>query len=97
MNVDMARTLCDDIKAKHENAVIVLAIVDGDKLNFLAGAGKTAVAQGAHAGKLVGAVAAFTGGKGGGRPDNAMAGGKDASKIADALAAAAEVLTAQIK
>jgi alanyl-tRNA synthetase len=97
MAADVARSLADEIKGNYANCVALLAICDGDKLNFLAVAGKDAVAAGAHAGKLVGAVAAITGGKGGGRPDNAMAGGKDASKIADALAAAAEVLTAQIK
>jgi alanyl-tRNA synthetase len=55
------------------------------------------VAHGAHAGKLVGAVAAVTGGKGGGRPDNAMAGGQDASKIAEALASAEKVLGGMLK
>jgi alanyl-tRNA synthetase len=97
MNVDMARTLCDDIKAKHENAVVVLAVCDGDKLNFVAGAGKNAVAAGAHAGKLVGAVAAVTGGKGGGRPDNAMAGGRDADKVDEALASAKATLEGMLK
>lgn len=97
MNVDMARTLCDDIKAKYENAVVVLAVADGDKLNFLAGAGKAAVTRGAHAGKLVGAVAAVTGGKGGGRPDNAMAGGRDADKIDEALGTAKTMLESMLK
>ena len=97
MNVDMARTLVDDIKAKYENAVVVLAVEADGKLNFLAGAGKDAVAHGAHAGKLVGAVAAVTGGKGGGRPDNAMAGGRDASQIDAALACAKATLEGMIK
>ena len=97
MNVDMARTLVDDIKAKHENAVVVLAVEADGKLNFLAGAGKDAVAKGAHAGKLVGAVATVTGGKGGGRPDNAMAGGRDASQIDAALAVAKATLEGMIK
>jgi alanyl-tRNA synthetase len=97
MNVDMARTLVDDIKAKHENAVVVLAVEADGKLNFLAGAGKDAVAKGAHAGKLVGAVAAVTGGKGGGRPDNAMAGGRDASQIDAALTSAKATLEGMIK
>ena len=97
MNVDMARTLVDDIKAKHENAVVVLAVEADGKLNFLSGAGKDAVAKGAHAGKLVGAVAAVTGGKGGGRPDNAMAGGRDVSQIDAALAVAKVTLEGMIK
>ena len=89
---DAARTLGDEIKARYENAVAVLAIRRGDAVQFLAVAGKEAVNAGAHAGKLVGAVAALTGGKGGGRPDNAMAGGKDAAKVGEALAAAASLL-----
>ena len=97
MNADMARTLVDDIKAKHENAVVVLAVEADGKLNFVAGAGKDAVAHGAHAGKLVGAVAAVTGGKGGGRPDNAMAGGRDASQVDAALAVAKATLEGMIK
>ena len=94
MQIDAARSLADEIKARYTDAVAVLAIHADGKLNFLAVAGKDAVAAGAHAGKLVGAVAAVTGGKGGGRPDNAMAGGRDASKIDEALASAAEILNA---
>jgi alanyl-tRNA synthetase len=97
MQIDAARALADQIKADHADVVAVLAVNAGGKLNFIAVAGKDAVAAGAHAGKLVGAVAAVTGGKGGGRPDNAMAGGNDASKIADALAAAEATLAGQLK
>ena len=97
MQVDAARNLADDIKANNANAVAVLALTNGDKLNFIAAAGKSAVASGAHAGKLVGAVAAISGGKGGGRPDSAMAGGQDRSKIDEALAAAADILKGQLK
>ena len=94
---DIARTMNDQIKDKNPDAVIVLAVTAGGKLNFVAAAGKDAVAHGAHAGKLVGAVAAVTGGKGGGRPDNAMAGGQDASKIAEALAVAEKTLAGMLK
>ena len=94
---DIARTMNDQIKEKNPDAVIVLAVTAGGKLNFVAAAGKDAVAHGAHAGKLVGAVATVTGGKGGGRPDNAMAGGQDASKIGEALATAKEVLGGMLK
>ena len=96
METDVARSLADDIKANHENTVAVLAVTDADRISFIAVAGKGAVAKGAHAGKLVGGVAAITGGKGGGRPDNAMAGGKDAAKIDEALAAAKDILAAQL-
>ncbi len=94
---DAARSLADEIKARYADVVAVLAIQDGDKLNFLAVAGKDAVAAGAHAGKLVGAVAAVTGGRGGGRPDNAMAGGKDISLVQAALDSAEATLSSMIK
>ncbi len=95
-DANVARSLADEIKARYDDVVAVLAATSGDKLNFLAVAGKDAVAHGAHAGKLVGSVAAATGGKGGGRPDNAMAGGRETSKIAEALAGAAETLAAML-
>ncbi len=97
MQADAARSLADEIKARYEDVVAVLSIHGDGKLNFIAVAGKTAVAAGAHAGKLVGAVAAVTGGKGGGRPDNAMAGGRDESKVAEALAAANAALEGMLK
>ncbi|MBQ8340272.1 MAG: alanine--tRNA ligase [Clostridia bacterium] len=96
MQIDVARTLADEIKASNDDVVAVLAVATDGKLNFIAVAGKNAVVSGAHAGKLVGAVAAVTGGKGGGRPDNAMAGGRDIGKIDEALAAAAATLEAQL-
>ena len=97
MQADAARSLADEIKARYDDVVAVLAIAPEGKLNFLAVAGKNAVSAGAHAGKLVGAVAAVTGGKGGGRPDNAMAGGRDTDKITEALAAAQNILTGMLK
>ena len=97
MQADAARTLADDIKAKYADSVVILAVVAGDKLNFVAGAGKDAIAAGAHAGKLVGAIAAICGGKGGGRPDGAMAGGKDIGSVDKALAEAETVLAGMLK
>ena len=69
--LDSARALCDSIKDKYADMVAVFAVHDGEKLNFVGAAGKDAVKAGAHAGKLLGAVSAVTGGKGGGRPDSA--------------------------
>ena len=97
MQADAARNLADDIKAKYADSVVVLAVVAGDKLNFVAGAGKDAIVAGAHAGKLVGAIAAICGGKGGGRPDGAMAGGKDIDCVDKALAEAETVLAGMLK
>ena len=97
VTIDVARNMTDKLKAENNNAVIVLAVTNEGKLNFITAAGKDAVACGIHAGKLAGQVAAITGGKGGGRPDNAMAGGNDISKISDALAKASEVVASMIK
>ncbi len=97
MEIDAARSLSDKIKADHADTVAVIAVKSGEKLNFIAVAGKDAVSAGAHAGKLVGAVAAVTGGKGGGRPDSAMAGGRDVSKIAEALDTAKATLEGMLK
>ncbi len=97
MPLDIARSLADEIKEKAADTVAVIATKTDGKLNFIAVAGKEAVAAGAHAGKLVGAVAAITGGRGGGRPDNAMAGGQDASLVEKALDSAAAVLEGQLK
>ncbi len=97
MQIDSARALADDIKANNANTVAIFAIASADKLNFLAVAGKDAISAGAHAGKLVGAVASICGGKGGGRPDSAMAGGKDISKIDEALASAKDTVLDMIK
>ena len=97
MQIDAVRALCDELKSKYSDIVSVIAINVGGKLNFIASAGKDAVACGVHAGKLVGAVASVTGGKGGGRPDNAMAGGADASKIDEALASAKATVASMLK
>jgi alanyl-tRNA synthetase len=92
MAVDAVRSLGDKLKDKNSSVVAVFAIHSGEKLNFIAVCGKGAVANGAHAGKILGEVSAVTGGKGGGRPDSAMSGGKDISKIADALALVEKLL-----
>ena len=95
--IDSARALCDSIKDKYADTVAVFAVHDGEKLNFVTAAGSAAVKAGAHAGKLVGAVSAVTGGKGGGRPDSATSGGKDIAKVAEALAAAESILAGMLK
>ncbi len=96
MALDAARNLGDDLRANNDDLVSVIAVVDNGKLNFVVSCGKAAVAAGAHAGKLAMGVASVTGGKGGGRPDGAVAGGKDASLLEAALAEAEKLLSAQI-
>ncbi|MDO5125921.1 MAG: alanine--tRNA ligase [Ruminococcus sp.] len=94
---DMLRKMGDEIKAKQDDFVAVIAGVNGEKANLLAVAGKNAVAKGAHAGKIAGKVAALTGGKGGGRPDSAMAGVGDKFKIDEALDKVTEIVAEFIK
>ena len=82
---NIARNMCDVIKEKNENSVIIFALKNNGKLTFLASCGKQAVKNGASAGNIVREVAKITGGNGGGKPETAMAGGKDVSKIQEAL------------
>ena len=86
-NVDMneMRTLGDSLKDQLGEAVIVLASSHDGKVNLMATATEGAIKKGAHAGNLVKAAAAVVGGGGGGRPNMAQAGGKDPSKIGEAL------------
>ncbi|MCI0763530.1 alanine--tRNA ligase [Bacillus sp. TL12] len=80
------RTMMDDLKNKLESAIVVLAAVNEDKVNILAGVTKDLISQGYHAGKLVKEVASRCGGGGGGRPDMAQAGGKNPAQVNEALA-----------
>lgn len=79
------RQMMDDLKEKMDNAVIVLGAVDGDKVMLCAGVTKDLVGGSYHAGNIVKMVAEACGGKGGGRPDMAMAGAKDGTKLEQAL------------
>ncbi len=89
---DAARTLTDTVKSKYPDGVAVFAVICDGRLNFVAGAGKDAVANGAHAGNILKEVSSITGGKGGGRPDSAMSGGKDVDKVDEALLKVREIL-----
>ncbi|MBR4087326.1 MAG: alanine--tRNA ligase, partial [Clostridia bacterium] len=84
-DVKTLRELGDDLKANHNNFVAVLANICGEKGNLLAVSSKEAIDKGILAGKLIAMVAGVTSGKGGGKPDSAMAGMGDVSKAADAL------------
>lgn len=76
----------DELARVHPNLVALAAIVAGGKVQLVCKVGPDAQAKGAQAGALVGAAAKIVGGGGGGRPDFATAGGKDPSKVDDALA-----------
>ncbi len=97
INVDVARTMCDNIKAEDPSVVVILSTYADGKLNFVCACGKDAVACGAHAGNIVRNVAMICDGKGGGRPDSAVAGAKDTAKVTDALAQAASIVEGMLK
>lgn len=96
--VDMngLRELSDELKVKLGEGVVVLLSETDGKVNVVVAATDGAVKKGAHAGNIIREAAGCVGGGGGGRPNMAQAGGKDASGIPAALAKAEEVLSAQV-
>ena len=94
-NIDALRSTADELKSKLPDAVLVLGAAMDDKVNFIVAVPQELVKKGFHAGKLVKDIAAVCGGGGGGRPDMAQAGGKDASKLQEALRKAEELVTSQ--
>jgi len=82
---EQLRTLTDSLRNKWKTAVVVLATAQDSTVSIVSGVTKDLTSK-VHAGKLAGAVALAVGGKGGGRPDMAEAGGKDPSALAGALA-----------
>ncbi len=94
--VDNIRKTGDAIKEKTPMCVCVFAANTDGKISFVAMAGADAVAKGVHCGKIIKEITAIAGGSGGGKPDSAQGGGKDASKIDNALALVDEIVEAQI-
>lgn len=85
MDIDNMRDLGDRLKTKLQDAVVVLASINEDKVVFIAMATKSALKIGIHCGKIIKEVAKVTGGSGGGRPEMAQAGGKLVEKIQEAI------------
>jgi alanyl-tRNA synthetase len=79
------RTLVDSLRNKWKTAVVVLASAEDSNVSIISGVTKDLTAK-VHAGKIVGVIAQAVGGKGGGRPDMAEAGGKDPAALPQALA-----------
>lgn len=98
MDVDMngLRTLGDQLKDKLGESVIVIASIQGDKVNLMASVTDDAQKKGAHAGNLLKAIAALVDGGGGGRPNMAQAGGKNPAGVDECLAKAVEVVNEQL-
>lgn len=93
------RSMCDTTRDNGADIVAVFAGVNKEKgtLNFACACGADAIKLGAHAGNIVRETAKIAGGSGGGKPDSAMAGAKDASKADEALAAVDSIVSAMLK
>ena len=92
LDMNGLRTTADSLKDKVKSGVIVLATTKDDKVNFVVTATKDLVQKGIHSGNIIREVAQATGGGGGGRPDMAQAGGKELSKVDEALELAKKLI-----
>ncbi len=94
--VDDLRELSDRIRNREQNSVVLLASSHDGKVTLICAATKPAVQAGVHAGNIIREIAPLVGGKGGGRPDMAQAGGKDTSGISDAMERGAALVNEQV-
>lgn len=90
--IDALRKISDDVKEIASNTVMVFANDGGEKVTFLVSLTDDVIERGGHAGKMIKEIAAAADGGGGGKADMAQAGGKDPSKINDALKIAKELV-----
>ena len=97
LDMNGLRNLGDELKSRLGSGVVVLGSTGGDKVSLVAMATKDVTGLGVHSGNIVKQVAQATGGSGGGRPEMAQAGGKDKSKLAEAMESVKEILSSQIK
>ena len=95
-DADALRALCDKVKERSEPMTAVFAGISGGKATLAAVCSKAAQDKGLKAGALVKEVAMMTGGNGGGRPDFAMAGAKDQTKLDEALEAVPNLVQSQL-
>ncbi len=92
VNNDNVKALAQQLSQKLTNSVILLYTINGEKVTFTAACSKDAIANGIKASAVVKAAAIATGGNGGGKDDIASAGGKDSSKLEQAISAVKELL-----
>lgn len=96
LDMNGLKNMGDSLKDELQNGVVVLLSAADGKVNLVAMATPSAVEKGVHCGNIIKAVSAIVDGKGGGRPNMAQAGGKDASKIDDAIKVAFETIEGQL-
>ncbi len=95
-NMDELRKAADVIKGKLSKGAFIVGAVSGDKVNLVGMASEEAVKAGVHMGKVVSAAAKVCGGGGGGKPAVAQAGGKDISKLKDAIDEGIKIIASQL-
>ena len=95
-NMDELREAADFVKAKLPVSAVILGTAAGDKVNLVGMASPDAVKAGIHMGKVISQAAKICGGGGGGKPANAQAGGKDVSKLADAVAQGVKIISGML-
>jgi alanyl-tRNA synthetase len=96
LSMPVLREMGDTLRDRLRSAVIVLAVIHSDKPSFLAMVTPDLVAMGIHAGDIINQVAKATGGGGGGKASMAQAGGKDASKVDEALKLAKNIVANRV-
>ncbi len=97
LTADELRIVATSLKDREDNVVGVLASEQGDKITLLAVCGKNAISRGIKAGDLIKFVTSIAGGSGGGKPDLAMGGGKDAALLGDALSKVENFVSEHLK
>jgi alanyl-tRNA synthetase len=95
-SADTMRQIIDQLRRKASPIAVLLGAREEGKVTLVAGVSRELEAAGIHAGKWVGAAAEVVGGRGGGKPDMAQAGGKLPDKLPDALSAATEKMRGQL-
>jgi alanyl-tRNA synthetase len=96
IEIDKLRQIGDTLRDHEPKIIAVLAIAKDDKITVMAACGKDAVAKGVKAGDIIREVTKICGGSGGGKPEFAMGGGKDASKLKEALEAVDGIVVEKI-